>query len=206
MAINNDVLQVTNFHLFLGQLCLNVYHYQIEDLTAPQILLSDIRDVLIADYVAQVLPSLSGGLVLFRVLTENLTNGTEFRDDPVNHSGLEGSDALPSSVAYAIKLNRSNKLTRSGAKRLVGVTEAAVSGNAVGLPLPNIASMEIFFGDAKIAINYDGLGNNVQITPVIVGRTLSVGGSYELDLAKINPVLTAQVQALLSTQNSRKPQ
>ena len=206
MATNvGDILRCTHFHDYLGQECLNVFFYQVGVNGNPALLPFSFTDEYAADYETRVMAVMTDDVTLTRILWENLTNELDFSDVPQNRQGASTGDPAPSALALSVKLIRDSKITRNGSKRFVGLSEGLTNGNQVVLSQGITDNIEGFCGTNLFYADYDGQGNDIELRQVIIGRTLSAGNVYELDLSKVNQVDGAQVRNIIGTQNSRKP-
>lgn len=205
MAQVGDILRATHFYTYLGQECLNVFFYEVDTLTDPGANPFAWSEAYAEDFRTQVMAIQSTGVILNRINWENLTNGVEIAEFSTNKQGARSGDQLPSSVAFGFILRRSTGVTRNGYKRFVGVHDGAVNGNIVSMDATQRANAEEWLQTGFLGLDYDGGGNNVQLTPVIIGRTKNGQGVYEIDLSKKNYVADAQLRGTVSTQNSRKP-
>lgn len=205
MANPGDIIRCTHFYTYLTQEVLNVFFWKIGAGSESDLSLFTLSDDYLIQFQGLVLDNLSDSLVLNRILWENLTDGVEIVDFATTAAGAVGGEPMPSSVALGVILRRTNKITRNGYKRFAGLAETQVAGNLQLLSTPVKDNIESFCGVIRNYPDYDGAGGLVVLEPVIVGRTLDAGGNYEIDLSKVNPVITAQVKANVSTQNTRKP-
>lgn len=205
MAQVGDILRATHFQTYLGQECLNVFFWRVASLTLASDTPFNWSQEYVADYQQSVLDIQVSQLTFDRVFWENLTDGVEIVDFSVGLSGGETDQPMPSSVALPVILRRASKITRNGYKRFVGMGENQVDGNNNLIGTLQATLLEEFCGEPSVYVDYDGAGNSVTLEPVIVGRTKNAQGVYELDLSKVNDVLSAQMRATVSTQNTRKP-
>ena len=205
MASIGDIIRLTVSGKYQGQDVVNVFFYEIGAGTTgaivPEAWLPDWAN----EFEAKVLPTLSTDLIYDRIVYDNLTDGLEFADVGIDARGVDGSDPLPSANAMAVKMSRTTKITRNGAKRYAGLTETNVSGNDLTIGELSKADIEAFHDTILQIDDYDMSGGTLILVNVIVGRTKDGSGVYQLDLSKINWVSDAQVKSLTSTQNSRKP-
>lgn len=200
-----DIIQAKLFSTLQGQTCLNVFHLQIDPLqaVAPTTNLLQFGQAFAEAFREYVMTSLSTNYVLYRVLLENLTDGLSVTDVAVNEVGSIAQDELPRFNSIGITLRRSSKLTRNGAKRISGLCELQQTNGVLNLTAPQKSNMEFFFGTLGTVIHPDQPTVTYYFNHVIVGRSL-VNGKYELDLTKINRVLSASVANRVTTQNTRK--
>lgn len=199
----NDIIKITDYQSFLGQIMENVYFYEIDAIPAPadgftveeQVCLSFNSKVRI-----NVIPLQENVCSHGVTRMDNLTNGIDFAEISAPVNGTIVGDPEPSFVAYNFVLRRSTGITRNGSKRIGGLDEGGISGNGI----TTVGALLTALGTAMAAdLTYPAGGLEVPFAhPVIVGRVL-VGGSYQLDLTKINPIASAAFTAV-STQRSRK--
>lgn len=209
MALNvGDIVKLTDVQTYGLQLVENVYFYRITAIPVP------FTDMTVDESVAHAfqsvipvaaIPLQHGGLLHSIVRMDNVTNGIDFVEIPVGSNGSASGDPEPSFMALNFVLRRSNGLTRNGSKRLGGITEDEVNGNAFA---GSTSALNNFVAALSAKLKDFTLPTPAEFAePVIVGRKLvtTTGGKsyYELDLTKINPVATAGFTAL-STQRSRK--
>jgi hypothetical protein len=199
-----DIIRLTIKGQYLGQEVNNVFFFEIDSITAPDISLFDMLDDYAAEFEANVLNTLSNQLTYSLWQIDNLTDGLSFDELSQNEVGIQPGEPLASFYALGIKLARSTKITRNGSKRFPGMVENLVNGNVHSIPPGDITQMQTFLGLPLTFLDYNGLGDDITISPVIVGRTLNMSGVYELDLSKINQVNSALVNTFVTTQNSRK--
>lgn len=193
-----DLIQITDFQTYLGQVCLNVFYYRW--FTAPAIgneylealwteYRSDVMDQMIKLQVEQVVHN--------NLQVKNLSNGVDFYEDDPNRTGLidaPDSEILPSYVALGFKLIRDSLVTRNGSKRIVGVPEGNVSGNTyVGLGVDIESFENALVGRLSVGI--------IEVAaPIIVKRPITppVGDTY------IYSSVNGASFSGMSTQNTRK--
>ena len=201
----NDIVRFTLKQILFGQEVRNVFYYRVQQAGGPSgFTLVDFIPVYAQRFFDQVMQFLSGDLYLNSVLYENLTDIDEFYEGTVSHSGAGALNAFSPQSALTVKLLRSNKQTRSGSKRFAGIAEQSVTNGVINFPQSTIDLIETFCGELLVLPEYVGSPEDVILDPVIVGRTKNASGVYELDLSKINPISSAEVQLNVSTQNTRK--
>jgi len=205
MTSTGDILRFTVSGEYLGQQVVNVFFYMVSSGSNGFLSPIDFVPDWAAEFELKVVAGLSDKLIYDRVVFDNLTNGLDFADTPINVSGSIALAHMPSSVAIPVTLKRSSKVTRNGSKRYAGVLEDKTDGNVLSLDGQHKSDIESFHGDTVVLLDYDGQGNQLNLQNVVIGRTKDVNGVYQLDLSKINPIYEAQVGANVSTQNSRKP-
>ena len=122
-------------------------------------------------------------------------------DDQV-FGGVAG-DVLPAFNAIGVKMLRSTKVTRNGAKRFAGVAESMQVNGQLIIAQAQKDVFEDFCSSQLTIPDLNSPEKEYNIMNVIIGRTL-VGSNYELDLSKWNSVLSAQVADTVTSQLSRK--
>lgn len=202
MSLNvGDIIEVKAIGTVFGEQFLNVFHYRAESFEA-NVDYSDIADVFSGFWTTVIAPLQTNDTVLLQTEVLNLTNGLDIEITGENIPGTVSAEEAPGFLAYGFQFIRSSRVTRHGWKRFCGVPEAAVIGN-------NLAAAWIPTVNAAAAVMENGLvrtgtvDEDMELVPVIVGRTL-IGGSYEIDLSKINDVSSVAF-VRITTQNSRKP-
>jgi hypothetical protein len=134
---------------------------------------------------------------------DEVTSETNFATKATGLFGgtKSGTTNMPPYEVFVIRLFRTSKETRSGWKRICGVSEEDQSGGqletAVQTELANLA--------ARFDSNFTLTGGTVN--PVIVRKTYSLPPVEELQdpsLWIVNFISDAQGQVQLSTQNTRK--
>lgn len=209
MSLNiGDIIKVTDFQSFLGQLMENIYFYRITAEPVPadgftadeQVCLSfnaAVRSVVIP--LQEV--TCSHGVTRM----DNVTNGIDFAEINVPVNGTISGDAQPSFLAFNFVLRRTTGITRNGSKRIGGLDEGATSGNGITVVSTQLNNLGVAMA-ADLSYTAGGTAHPFA-EPVIVGRkvigTGAHGPIYGLDLTKINPVASAAFTAV-STQRSRK--
>ena len=204
MPTINDIYRFTTTIQYEGATCRVVDFRRIDTLPANPMTDPELAQSYGNLFVAEVMPKLSNQAEMTNVLAENLTDGISFADWGFSAMGGKTGDPMPSYVACSIKLKRSTKITRNGYKRLPAVPELLSDGNAYLASSTEKEDLEFFFWGITLFEDITDPLDTFQMRGVIVGRTLNVSGVYELDLSKINPVASAQVQPNLTTQNTRK--
>jgi len=200
MAINHqDILQIKDKQTLFGKEMVNVYFYQVinpaTSLTYQQIGIKFDNEVLIPMSAMQVQDVLHVSLEI-----ENLTNGLDFHTTLTNRGGTVALDCSNTSSAYSFILNRTNKLTKSGGKRIGGVPDNAYVNNELDVSYVGYAQT---LADA-IAMDLE-IFNSVpvkigELSPVLVG-TLPTGAR---DLTRIQTIADVTWHKGASTQVSRK--
>lgn len=192
-----DILRLTACQNIFDQRVCNVFYYLVGVWTGNKTY-KDILDSFEADVIPSIASIQSDELTWDLLELDNVTNGVEFfqKNIDIQGDGI-GTPAMPSYVSVGVKLLRSTKVTRNGSKRIAGIQEGNVTDNNVDLNQVGIDAVQ----DAMVLDLTDDINTpNFVLEPVIVGR--QPNGS--LDLARINPIASAQVKPLITTQNSRK--
>lgn len=200
--VDQDILQITPTITYAETVTQNVWHYRFDNTVLPIPPYSDIASRWHTEVYTPTVGVISTGVVLTNIQILNLTNGLDEFNSPVSDDGAVGGDPMPAFVAWAFRLNRATKLTRHGQKRLVGVPESLVAGNAPTAGA--LASLQAIADAWEAGITVTGVPTGSSLlSPVIVGRTPDVNGVYHLDLTKINTVASIEFTHV-STQSSRK--
>jgi len=200
-----DILRITAQQIYQGQRMNNVFFYECVNIP-DDVEGQTVYDTLLASFNSRWgLPTRGTQHVdcqhqLYRL--ENLTQGFDFAELALTANGTVTGDPEPSFVSYAVKLVRGSGITRNGSKRVGGLAEGTVTGNTLTFTSgERTALAELYTQPLEEA----GSGDPLAV-PVIVGRTLVPASSpprYELDLAKINPIIGAII-TVPTTQNTRK--
>lgn len=203
-----DIVKVTDFQSFLGQIMQNVYFYRITaipDTVNGGTVDEEVCWAFNTDVRSYVIPVQENICTHGITRMDNLTNGIDFAEINVPVSGLIAGDPEPSFMAYNFVLRRTTGITRNGSKRIGGLDEGGVSGNGITV----VGALLTALGVA-MASNLSHVSGGLSVDfaePVIVGRMIvgtgSHGDIYDLDLSKINPIASASFTAV-STQRSRK--
>jgi len=200
-----DIIRITAVQDFLSQVMLNVFFYQVTAIPVPAE-----GDTVYGEFLT-AFKNATGDIMRAqqhddcshrRYVLENLTNAIDLAEMAVDLPGLIGGDPEPSFQAFNVKLVRTTAITRHGSKRMGGLPESAISGNGINLGGSTFTDLQNCFA----APLEDPVQEDVIAIPVIVGRTFVTegdGGTYVLDLDKINPIQSAILSAV-STQRSRK--
>lgn len=196
MAALGDIFKVENFQSYLGQVCLNVYYYRLEDTPAE----GNPAQGLAGEFAESVIPyikAVQSARVTHTALRVINLSGTEYYETSVGAVGDQGAGGvdgdMPSFVAWGFQLVRGSTVTRHGSKRIVGVVDGLVSGNSASLALGTITAVN----NALKATLTAGLVDNFR--PVIV--------KHPLLTPPYNPVYSYVADVVfkgVKTQNSRK--
>lgn len=137
---------------------------------------------------------------------ENLTDGLTFAEIPLVGTGAMTGDVAPAFVAAGIKLTRTNKTTRSGAKRIPGMVEAVIENGQFipGYITGQLEPLATALAEPQLATM--GSGETVQIAPIIIGRKEDPPGSgrYVYDFTRVQAVAGWTINPTATSQVSRK--
>lgn len=208
MPIDNSILRITPRYVYSidpGQVILNVYHYMVEAPTTGFLgWNSGIADAIAEQFITTVLEPVAAtqvaGIECVEIRFDVLTSPSfPFTVLPLSTpiTGTQPGEGMPSFVAWAFKLVRSNRTTRNGQKRICGVSESSVLGNlpVVGIE-DELAAAAAAMGD-EFTVTQDT--ESMTLIPVIA----RVDPADSLIILAHQPVDSA-VFTKVSTQNSRK--
>lgn len=192
-----DLLQLVDNQSYLGQQVLNVYYYRVVAITG---LTSNYLEVLNNHWEEGVLSKILKVQVddLKHVSREwrNMSNNTDlYTNTTVVEGDVTASAAMltPSFVSLGFLLRRESLATRNGYKRIAGLPDDAIDGNAWTGTNSDIVAIE----NALAADLSEGLTTLVE--PVIVKRPIVAPvGSYVY-----SSIGAAEFRGI-GTQNSRK--
>lgn len=211
MGAAGDILQLTNFSTYKEQMCLNVFHYRLEDVPAAGFL-----EGLATEFNADVLPTIKAiqSSQVHHIFQQviNLFNPLELFEWPLNEfgtwAGSTSDTGLPPFMANAFKLVRSNLTVRNGRKHFAGVDEAMSTGGAAS------AGLVALVDDVEAALAQELVAGAVDhFKPVIVKRvpyvTAEGNDSFRLPESQIEMGANWSYVAYadyrgISTMNSRK--
>lgn len=190
MGAVGDFMQLVLTSEFAGVECKNIFYYRVQTAGSATDLLNE--------WTLELFPKIqaitSTSVTYISRNVYNLNDLTDF-DERQFGAGTDGDvvgDALPSFNAWGFKLNRTDRTTRNGAKRFVGVPESASNlGVHDGSLSTEIASLEFELSDLV-----QGAGTSV-FQPIIYRSGTSTGNGVW------NDVSSASYQRITS-QNSRK--
>lgn len=197
MASVGDLIRITACsNLFSQQVC-NVFYYVVAIWTGT-IDIDDVLEKWNEDIAIPIGPNLSSQLTPGTLKWENVDNPAETVTITGGFAGSAAGDAMPSFVAVSIRLYGETALTRSGWKRLPGIGEGNVANGELGTLV--VAEFDDWAATSLVAPFVSDTPGDFALEPVIVGR--NPDGS--LNLAAVNPIVSAQTQNRVSTQNTRK--
>jgi len=191
MADTLDVVRIRDFQRMAGEDIVNVYHYSILE---DGVLLSDVaqnfflqvitpmRDIQsqLMDHISLEVEVVSGVFDSYLLPWGSVIPG--------NVAG----EYLPPFVAWGFQLNRTNKLTRNGSKRIAGVAESQVSNGAAA------AGAASFLATMATALGEDLEEDAIAIASPAIVR-YAPGGAVDT----WQPVASVTYRRL-TTQNTRK--
>lgn len=196
-AAANDIIRITDIQTLFGQEVLNVYFYQVNNVTP-----------LIGDYLAvfgewfhdTILTPLialqTSDLVHTSLFLENISNGVDIEsfttDFPVPGASAT-SDTMPPFVSWGFQLLREERNTRNGYKRFAGVPEIYVTDGVASGAGGLITAVEDVLGEDVV------VGIATVAAPVILKRPFTV--------PLVSPVVSNISAGLfkgIGTQNTRK--
>lgn len=193
-SVGDEIRLVSCGQLFSQETC-NVFYFTVGVWTG---------NLAITGVLSEFLTQQNAATGAFRSSQHTLTNAIwNNLTDPVEQgnvvlgtplAGSRAEDGLPPYAAFSFILNRSSASTRQGYKRLAGVVESQQDDGKAVLTQPVIDAAVAFLGNTFVSSQGD------ELDPVIIGR--NPDGS--LNLAVVNPVISAQLQENITTQNSRK--
>ena len=198
MPALGDVIRIIVQQSLLGEQVRNVYHYETtlaSGTDTPQ----DIWDAFRLAVIVPVSLAQHVGLSYDLAVIEDLNDELFFEEIPLAFAGLLTGLAMPSFVAFGVKLLRTFKTTRNGSKRFAGVREENVDDNQQNLTPAVSGPIEVGLATLLDLTVLPALSG--AYTPVIF-RPGSLGPPIVVEFS--NPVKSAQVAANITTQNSRK--
>lgn len=205
MANGGDTVKIVLSATFAGNKGQNVYWYNLGDTGQGSMSLQDVVTGWFTNYNTQIVPFISGALVYDNIYIENASNDLEFYEDIISTGGQVGGNALPAQATLTFKLVRSTKVTRNGSKRLMGVPESFQTAGLLTYPQASVDQMQDFFAEVLQFPDASNAGNDIIMSPVIIGRTLNANGVYEIDLNKFNPISNSVLNPYVGSQDTRRP-
>jgi len=209
MAIG-DVYEIRLQGEYLGQVILNVFHYQsagTADISEPLLTVAAAVGTLI---ITDVVPTQVESFQWLSSYAKHLVEGGAEATFPFTggEPGLQTGEGLPPHDAWAFRYNRTNTTTRHGQKRFAGVPEAqALNGVAASGALT--ALNELADTLERDITSADGFSAGEILRPVIYSQFLngelrgSVVDGVFVPAPISNPVSSVQY-VRISTQNTRK--
>lgn len=188
------IIKMVHVQQYLGQEMQNRYFYFTPSAVNVPIL-DDLADVFNTLVVPVIKDLQSAGVTHVRLDTIELA-GVSFSSFPLSGTGNVVGEASPSWNALSFKLSRTNTTTKSGGKRIGGLSEVVLANNGL-------------FGDPT----YQGFIDTYAdlLDDILVGFL----DSYQPVLVKFNPALPGAILAYqpvaggsfngLTTQVTRRP-
>lgn len=188
----NDRFKVIDYQTYQGKEVTNVYWYQ-------QISSTGSAEKLVDAFIATMLPALltiqNLGVEHYQVEALNFDNEADFHSEGLttSNTGSRTGDGLPSFVAWGFKLNRPTRAIRSGAKRVVGVSESDQNNGVVAAGFD------------------DDVANVADVMASVIGDTEL--GEYQPQIVTISPLtgliindvgINSASYMRITSQNSRK--
>lgn len=145
MANIDDVIRITVEGAYFAQKALNVYYYGVRD---DALDLSDLATAFDTQVQTTVMLALSQSYGFVKITLQNLMDEDDFFVDTFStRFGSRTGDPAPSFVAWGIRLFVDKLMQRTGAKRLVGVSETDISnGVPTGTALSLVNSAATLMG------------------------------------------------------------
>lgn len=198
-AALGDLLQATVRGTYLGQTCLNVYHFRVTSITG----LAGNYLELFADFIENPITVSIAAVQISSynyedIEARNLSNGLDFFAKPLTLTGGitdSGANGVPSFVSMGWQLVRESLATRNGYKRYAGLSDTLLVDN-----LYAISALE----EAQIrsVLALDWVEGVVTVgEPIIWGspRSAAPVGSY------VYSSIGDAIYKNVGTQNTRKP-
>lgn len=193
-----DFVQIIDKQLYLGEEIMNVYHYRYIVISpATSDIYSALADWFEDNVISNVINLQSESLTHTAIEIKNLTNQLDIFTKSVDIDGVVDVDAgenSPSFVAVGFILRRESAATRNGAKRISGIPDGGISGNAPNYNPTVISALQDVFASDVV------LGVLPSFEPVIL-RKPAIPGDPPTTYASIG---SAQMRPTMSSQNTRK--
>lgn len=199
-----DVYQIVDIASFLGEQAVNVYFYEQNNVLSPSDTAAELGDRFIAEVMPSIRAAQSTNVVHQQM---NVTNLFDPSDQSIRFHSLAGTKGTTETTslfeALGMVLNHDNGALRPGSKRYPGLDEVDISNGV----LTNAGTLALFNTLAGVLNNTLTDGVLAAWLPVVVGRILD-SGAYRLPAnsgeAVVGAILSAVVNTLITTQNSRK--
>lgn len=199
MPTTGDVFRITMCAELFGQDVCNVFHYIVAAWTG-NVSLEDVIDDFVTTVVTPVKAMQSSSLVYTMIsIADAMSPEVYFEKPYTSAGGATSTPSLPSYAAVGFKLVRTDRTTRNGFKRFAGVIEGDVTANA--LTNPNLSGWTAIETALAADLTVSGSGGGAAtLAPAIV--RMSPLDPYQV--SEVNLVSSAEVNANVTTQNSRK--
>lgn len=199
MAYNaGEVVKFTVVQNYDSQVCLNTFYYKMNDPLTAVITPAEFGEIFWDAISPNWLDLVINSVTFERVIVENLDGDLSYGEYVLPALTIgQYTDGQPMAAfaAYAIQLNRTSRLTRHGAKRIVGVSETGVTNFGV-VEAGRLAVLQALADDFASDIVY---GLPTLCNPVIVGFP----NDNRPSRVEV-PIDTATAKTVISTQNTRK--
>lgn len=200
----NPIYELTVNYDVAGVNGSNVYYYERNTVPATSVAFQELID----GYLDQIVPTwadlTNSRTSITTIECRRLNDLADFGESPIGIPGNVVDDQLPSFVAYAIRLNRATKETRSGAKRYPGVGEADTNPGGSALNAGAIIRLEALATALAVPITEDG----ETFTQVIVGNKIDRSGPTPVVRPEadwiFNGIQSITVKSRVTSQASRK--
>ena len=191
-----DFIQIIDTQLYLDQIMVNVYHYEV---TKADALVGEqaVLDAWAADRLPGIALVQDSNLMHTELRIDNLTDGIHFAVINPNLPGDVAAPGMPSATSMGWRFNVTTKTTRPGGKRIGGLTDVSVLGNDLVLDAPQRAFFETAF---FATLSVSAIPGETEIDPVIIGRDI-LGA---LDLNRTQRTFSGSVASEVTTQASRR--
>lgn len=201
---NDDILQVGLHGAYAGQDVINVFFFRV--LRGDQLFV--VADDAILQFVqafdTNILPNYSAGLVYNEVKAVNLSNPIQIFETNVAAVGGKAGETLPVHDTVSVKLTRSTGITRNGRKAFSAIPEAQQANGDLDMSFYPQAAYDAVLASPTVYVDAADPLNNMDLIPVIVGRTPNASGVSEIDLSRVNVIQSTVINPKVRTQNTRK--
>lgn len=166
-----DILRLIVFGNYLGQQCLNVFHYRFSSVEVDTFDLEDVCQGWIDTGAVSMSNGQGVGYNQTSVKVINLSQPfAPFFEKVYTQGGVNGGVGLPSNVTASFKLLVSTSKTKAGGKRVSGLATSQVTGNA--LTSAGVSSLTPFrnFLLAPMIIENDAGTEEAFLYPIVLKR------------------------------------
>lgn len=205
-----DIVRINLQGVCRSKPMLNVFWYICQTLIDPpetEEVYEDLFDQFMVNVVTPLSICISSSSRFTGVDMENFTHSSEISERDISVLGGRGADQTMDYAAWSFTLNRTNKTTRKGGKRIGGIASEDLS---YGFP---VAPMLTILGAAATGIGEilplpDGVTPYGTFRPIIMGRVKytnpTTGKTYYVpDITRFQPV-TSVTWAHVGHQESRQ--
>lgn len=167
-----DIIQVSLRGTIRSQPMLNVFWYICQSLVDPpeiEDLYNDFFTEFSQNVVDPCAAVISSSSSFVGVDFLNYTHQSEISENDISTVGLRNEDQTMDYAAWSFTLNRTNKTTRPGGKRIGGIASPDLS---FGYPIPTMIPLltAAAVGMEETLVLSDGVDEYAQFRPIIVGR------------------------------------